>query len=75
MPIRTAVEPASLVASLIVVAVVLGLHALLATRAWADLRAHGGRVRSSTTETWQWLIVVVGIVGPLAYFAFGRIEP
>lgn len=72
MPIQTAFEPSSLLASLVVVAVVLGLHAVLATRAWADLRAHDGRVRTATTETWQWLIVVAGVIGPLAYFAFGR---
>lgn len=74
MPIRTSLQPSSLLASLAVVAAVLGIHAFLATRAWADLQEHGGRVRSYTTDTWRWLILVVGIVGPLAYFAFGRID-
>jgi hypothetical protein len=74
MPIQTTLEPSSVLASLVVVAVVLALHAFLATQAWADLQDHGGRVRIYTTRTWQWLIVVAGIVGPLAYFAFGRTD-
>jgi hypothetical protein len=72
MPIQTTLEPSSILASLVLVVVVLAVHAILATRAWADLENHGGRLRIYTTQTWQWLIIVAGIVGPLAWFAFGR---
>ena len=67
-------DPSRALAALFVLLAVLGLHGLLAIRALANLAANNGRVRSYTTDTWRTLIILAGIVGPLAYFAFGSLD-
>jgi hypothetical protein len=71
MPVSRAVDPASMLAAFAVFAVILAIHIPLALRAMADLRENRG-VEPSARRTWSIVITLVGIVGPLAWFAFGR---
>jgi len=58
------------VAALAVLALV---QVTLATAAWMDL-AHRSTVAVRGPK-WRWaLVIVVNFVGPLAYFAFGRVH-
>jgi hypothetical protein len=65
-------SPGQAIAALVVLAVVLAIHYQLATRALADLGQPGRRVRTWTRQTWTVVIILCGIIGPLAYFSFGR---
>jgi uncharacterized membrane protein YkvI len=62
------------VAGLVVLVVVLLLHGVVATRALGNLAANDGRVRTYTAQTWRILIIIVAVIGPLAYFAFGSLD-
>ena len=72
MPVAREPDPATLIAALVTAGVLLSAHAWLAVRALRDLDAARGRCRVYPEATWRLLIVLVGIVGPLAYLAFGR---
>lgn len=74
MPQQHVLEPAQAVVSIAVVAIVLLIHTVLASRALADLRRDDRRVRGYTKQTWAMVIVLVGIIGPVAYWSFGRDE-
>jgi len=74
MPTPQPFELSRALAALAVLLVILTIHGLLATRALANLVANEGRVRSYTTDAWRVLIILAGIVGPLAYFWFGSID-
>ncbi|HEY7133344.1 MAG TPA: PLD nuclease N-terminal domain-containing protein [Candidatus Limnocylindrales bacterium] len=71
MPVSRGPEPAQALSALAVLLVVLAIHGWLARRALADLGRPGQRVRTSTKEIWTFVIVFVGIVGPIAWFTFG----
>ena len=74
MPIRDAPDLPSALAGLIVLVVVLGIHADLGRRAVADLGREDVEARTWSKQTWFLVIVLAAIVGPLAWFAFGRNE-
>lgn len=72
MPVQHTIDPAQAIVALLIVAVVMTIHYALASRALADLRLPGRRVRTWTKSLWTVVIIIVGIIGPLAYFSFGR---
>ena len=72
MPTDSAPDPASLVAGIIVLLAVLGIHFVLARRAVADLARDDVRARTGSKQTWFIVIVIVVILGPLAWFWAGR---
>ena len=71
MPFSRTVDPSAALAALAVFAVIVAIHVPLALRALADLR-EDRRLEPSARQRWLIVITIVGIIGPLAWFAFGR---
>jgi hypothetical protein len=59
-------------AGLAVLLAILVIHVPLARRALADLARDDVGVRTGTKRSWFLVIVLAGIVGPLAWFQYGR---
>ena len=74
MPTSRPPDPASALALLAILLAVLAIHAWLARRAVADLGRDDVESRSWSKRTWFLVIVLAAIVGPLAWFAWGREE-
>ncbi|HET7029998.1 MAG TPA: PLDc N-terminal domain-containing protein [Candidatus Limnocylindrales bacterium] len=72
MPTERAAEPASALAGLAVLLVVLAIHLVLARRAVRDLARDDVRARNASKQTWFIVIVLAAIVGPIAWFQVGR---
>ncbi len=72
MPTQHVLTPGQALIAFAVVAMILVAHVGLATEALADLARREPHVRGFTAETWRVLIVVVAILGPLAYLSYGR---
>lgn len=72
MTAQRAFDPAQALVALAILGVALAIHYVLASRALADLQRPDRRVRTWSKDAWMVVIIVVGLVGPLAYFAFGR---
>jgi hypothetical protein len=72
MPQQHVLEPAQAVVSIAIVLIVLLIHVVLASRALADLWRDDRLVRLYPKQTWALVITLVGIIGPVAYFSFGR---
>lgn len=52
--------------------VILAIHLFLMSRALEDLNRPGRQVRSYDRTVWAFVIAFVGIIGPIAYFYYGR---
>ena len=74
MPIQRQSEMAQAIAALIVVLVLFAIHIPLARRAITDLARDESRVRTWSKQAWFVVITLVVIIGPVAYFSFGREE-
>ena len=72
MPIQSQPDMAQAIAALIVVLVLLAIHIPLARRALTDLAREDSRVLIWSKGAWFVVITLVAIVGPLAYFSYGR---
>jgi hypothetical protein len=72
MPTESAPDPASLVAGVAVLVVVLAVHFVLARSAVADLARDDVRARSGSKQAWFVVIVIVAVLGPLAWYWAGR---
>ncbi len=70
MPVSRTPDVASALTAFACFAVILAVHVPLALRALADLRDR--EVPPAARQTWFLVITLVGIVGPLAWFAVGR---
>jgi hypothetical protein len=73
MPTARTLDPASVLASLAVVAIVLAIHLPLARAALADLARRDDReLRIYPRRGWSIVIGIVLIVGPALYLQLGR---
>ena len=72
MPQQHVPGPAQAVVSIAVVVLLLLIHVSLASRALSDLWRADRRVRGCPGQTRAIVITLVGIIGPVADFLFGR---
>jgi hypothetical protein len=72
MPIQRSADLFQAAAALVVLLIFLTIHLFLVRRALADLSRPDRHVRTWTKQAWAVWIVLAAVVGPLAYFQFGR---
>jgi hypothetical protein len=74
MPIQNRPDMAQPIAALVGLLALLAIHIVLARQAVADLGRDDRRVRVFSKQAWFVVITLAAIIGPVAYFSFGREE-
>lgn len=59
---------------LLVIVPLLAIQIVLLAWALYDLTRPGRRVKGDSRILWAIVVIVIGVLGPLAYFLFGREE-
>jgi hypothetical protein len=72
MPIQSQPDVAQAIAALVGILALLAIHIVLARRAVTDLARDDRRVRIFSKQAWFIVITLAAIIGPVAYFSYGR---
>jgi hypothetical protein len=72
MPIQSRPDITQAIAALVGLLALLAIHIVLARQAVADLTRDDRRVRIWSKQAWFVVITLAAIIGPVAYFSFGR---